>query len=192
MSQRGIWSFADIKVPITSTNTQNDIVQRPIIWRIESNLMKTHLDEVDVQLLALLQEDGRITNADLSKRVGLSPPSVLQRVRILEKSGLIRGYHALLDADRLGLRITALAMISLSLHQEQPIERFRRSINEIPEVLECYHVSGEFDFLLKIVVRDIRSYEQLIREKLSKIKGIQQIKTSFVLANTKYTTKIPL
>ena len=154
--------------------------------------MKTHLDEVDVQLLALLQEDGRITNADLSKRVGLSPPSVLQRVRILEKSGLIRGYHALLDADRLGLRITALAMISLSLHQEQPIERFRRSINEIPEVLECYHVSGEFDFLLKIVVRDIRSYEQLIREKLSKIKGIQQIKTSFVLANTKYTTKIPL
>ena len=89
--------------------------------------MKTHLDEVDVQLLALLQEDGRITNADLSKRVGLSPPSVLQRVRILEKSGLIRGYHALLDAERLGLRITALAMISLSLHQEQPIERFREA-----------------------------------------------------------------
>ncbi|MDR3690196.1 MAG: Lrp/AsnC family transcriptional regulator [Fimbriimonas sp.] len=154
--------------------------------------MKTHLDEVDVQLLALLQEDGRITNADLSKKVGLSPPSVLQRVRILEKSGLIRGYHALLDAERLGLRITALAMISLSLHQEQPIERFRRSVNEIPEVLECYHVSGEFDFLLKIVVKDIRAYEQLIRERLSKIKGIQQIKTSFVLANTKYTTKIPL
>jgi Lrp/AsnC family leucine-responsive transcriptional regulator len=154
--------------------------------------MKTHLDEVDVQLLALLQEDGRITNADLSKKVGLSPPSVLQRVRILEKSGLIRGYHAILDAERLGLRITALAMISLSLHQEQPIERFRRSVNEIPEVLECYHVSGEFDFLLKIVVKDIRAYEQLIRERLSKIKGIGQIKTSFVLANTKYTTKIPL
>ena len=154
--------------------------------------MKTHLDEVDVQLLAFLQEDGRITNADLSKKVGLSPPSVLQRVRILEKSGLIRGYHALLDAERLGLRITALAMISLSLHQEQPIERFRRSVNEIPEILECYHVSGEFDFLLKIVVKDIRAYEQLIREKLSKIKGIGQIKTSFVLANTKYTTKIPL
>ena len=154
--------------------------------------MKTHLDEVDVQLLSLLQKDGRITNADLAKTVGLSPPSVLQRVRVLEKSGLIRGYHALLDADRLGLRITALAMISLSLHQEQPIERFRKSVNEIPEVLECYHVSGEFDFLLKIVVRDIRAYEQLIRERLSKIKGIQQIKTSFVLANTKYTTQIPL
>src|SRR5580704_9864770 len=154
--------------------------------------MKTHLDEVDVQLLALLQQDGRITNADLAKSVGLSPPSVLQRVRVLEKAGLIRGYFGLLDADKLGLRITALAMISLSLHQEQPIERFRRSINEIPEVLECYHVSGEFDFLLKIVVRDIRAYEVLIRERLSKIKGIQQIKTSFVLATTKHTTQIQL
>ena len=154
--------------------------------------MKTHLDEVDVQLLALLQQDGRITNADLAKQVGLSPPSVLQRVRVLEKAGLIKGYFGLLDPEKLGLRITALAMISLSLHQEQPIERFRRSINEIPEVLECYHVSGEFDFLLKIVVKDIRSYEQLIRERLSKIKGIQQIKTSFVLATTKHTTQIPL
>lgn len=154
--------------------------------------MKTHLDEVDVQLLALLQNNGRISNADLAKSVGLSPPSVLQRVRALEKAGLIRGYFAVLDADRLGLKITALAMITLSLHQEQPIERFRKSIQEIPEVLECYHVSGEFDFLLKIVVRDIRAYEQLIREKISKIKGIGQIRTSFVLATNKFSTKIPL
>lgn len=154
--------------------------------------MKTHLDEVDIQLLALLQSDGRMTNADLAKQVNLSPPSVLQRVRALEKAGLIRGYFALLDYERLGLKITALAMISLSLHQEQPIERFRKQIQTIPEVLECYHVSGEFDFLLKIVVKDMRAYEQLIRESLSKIKGIGQIKTSFVLATPKYTTKIPL
>jgi Lrp/AsnC family leucine-responsive transcriptional regulator len=153
--------------------------------------MKTHLDEVDVQILALLQADGRITNADLAKRVGLSPPSVLQRVRALEKAGLIKGYFALLDAERLGLKITALAMVSLALHQEQPIERFRRSINDIPEVMECYHVSGEFDFLLKIVVKDIRAYEVLIREKLAKIKGIGQIKTSFVLGTSKYNTQIP-
>lgn len=154
--------------------------------------MKTHLDEVDIHILSLLQDDGRVTNADLAKLVGLSPPSVLQRVRALEKSGLIRGYHAILDPDRLGLRVTALAMISLSLHQEQPIERFRRSIQEIPEVLECLHVSGEFDFLLKIVVKDIRAYEQLIREKLSKIRGIRQIKSSFVLGTPKQTTRLPL
>lgn len=153
---------------------------------------KTYLDEVDVKLLALLQEDGRITNADLAKSVGLSPPSVLQRVRTLEKAGLIRGYHALLDPERLGYRLTALTSINLALHQEQPIERFRRAIQDIPEVQECYHVSGETDFLLKIVVRDMRAYEQLIREKLSKIKGVGQIKTSFVLSTVKHTTLVPL
>jgi Lrp/AsnC family transcriptional regulator, leucine-responsive regulatory protein len=154
--------------------------------------LKTHLDETDVQILNLLQNDGRITNAELAKRVGLSPPSVLQRVRALEKAGLIRGYVAILEPERLGLRITALVMISLSLHQEQPIERFRRAIQEIPEINECYHVSGDFDFLLKVVVRDMRAYEIFLREKLSKIKGIGKITTNFVLATNKQTTQIPL
>jgi Lrp/AsnC family leucine-responsive transcriptional regulator len=153
---------------------------------------KTHLDEKDVQILSLLQGDGRITNADLAKKVNLSPPSVLQRVRALEKAGLIRGYVALLDPDRLGLKITALVMVTLSLHQERPIEQFRKQIQDIQEIQECYHVSGDFDFLLKILVRDIRAYEQLIREKITKIKGIQQIKTSFVLGIPKQTTVVPL
>lgn len=151
-----------------------------------------HLDETDVKLLSILQSDGRITNADLAKRVGLSPPSVLQRVRALERAGLIRGYVGLLDADRLGLKTTVWAMISLAMHQDQPIERFRRSIMEIDEVVECYHVSGEFDFLLKILVKDIKGYELLIREKLSKIRGIHQIRSSFVLGTNKHTTKLPL
>jgi len=153
---------------------------------------KSHLDEVDVQILSLLQKDGRITNADLAKSVGLSPPSVLQRVRTLERAGLIRGYHAILDAERLGMRITAWVHITLSLHQEQPIERFRRGVQDIPEILECYQVSGDFDFLLKVIVRDMRHYEQFVREKLSKIKGIQQIKTSMVFGTAKHTTQIPL
>lgn len=150
------------------------------------------IDEIDVQILALLQDDGRMTNADLAKRVGLSPPSVLQRVRSLEKSGLIRNYTALLDHEKLGLKITVFAMVSLSLHQEQPIERFRRGIREIPEVMECYHVSGDFDFLLKIVVRDIRAYEALVREHLSKLKGVQKINSSFVYGVPKHSTKIAL
>lgn len=153
---------------------------------------KSHLDEIDVKILSILQNDGRITNADLAKAVELSPPSVLQRVRTLERAGLIKGYTALLDAERLGLKVTALAMIRLSLHQEQPIERFRRAVVSIEEVVECHHVSGEFDFILKILVRDIRAYEAFVREKLSKIKGIESIRTSFVLGTTKHTTKIPL
>ncbi len=154
--------------------------------------MKNQLDEVDLQILASLQKDGRITNADLAKAVNLSPPSVLQRVRALEKAGLIRGYHALLDHERLGLRITAMVMITLALHQDMAIERFRRAVMDIPEILECHHVSGDFDFLLKVVVRDMRSYEQFVREKLSKIKGLGQIRTSFVLGTTKYSTEIQM
>jgi Lrp/AsnC family leucine-responsive transcriptional regulator len=155
-------------------------------------MSKTHLDEVDVELLRLLQGDGRITNADLAKQVNLSPPSVLQRVRALEHAGAIKGYAAILDGDRLGFRITAWVQITLSLHQEQPIERFRRGVQEIPEILECHHVSGDFDFLLKVTVRDMRQYEVFIREKLSKIKGIQQIRSSFVMATNKHTTALPL
>ncbi len=151
-----------------------------------------HLDETDVMLLAILQADGRITNADLAKKVKLSPPSVLQRVRALERAGLIKGYVALLDPERLGLKTTVWAMISLAMHQDQPIERFRRSILEIEEVVECYHVSGEFDFLLKILVKDIKAYELLIREKLSRIRGLNQIRSSFVLGTNKHTTRIPL
>lgn len=150
------------------------------------------LDEVDLQLLKLLQADGRITNADLAKKVGLSPPSVLQRVRALEKAGIVRGYSAILDPDRLGYKIMALVQISLSLHQDMPIERFRRQIREIEEVVECYHVSGDYDFLLKVVVRDMRAYEALIREKISRIRGIRQINSSFILGVPKQGGAPPL
>ena len=153
---------------------------------------KGNLDEVDLHILTLLQRDGRITNADLAKAVNLSPPSVLQRVRVLEKAGLIRGYHALLDPERLGLRITALVQISLALHQDMAIERFRRAVQDIPEILECHHVSGDFDFLLKVVVRDMRAYEVFVREKLSRVKGVGQIRTSFVMGTPKYTTEIAI
>lgn len=151
-----------------------------------------NLDETDLHILKLLQSDGRITNAELAKRVGLSPPSALQRVRQLEQSGYIRDYVALLDAGRVGLKVTVIAGISLALHQDQAIERFCRAVAAIPEVLEVYHVSGEFDYLLKILVKDIPAYEALVREKLSQIKGVQQIRSSFVLGTPKQNTQIPL
>ena len=154
--------------------------------------VRTHIDETDRHILALLQQDGRITNAEIAKRVGLPPPSALQRVRQLEKAGLIKGYTAVLDPEKLGLRITVMAMITLALHQEQAIERFRRSILDMPEVVECYHVSGQYDYVLKILVKDIRAYEILVREKLARIKGIQQITSSIVFAVPKHTTQIPL
>lgn len=156
-----------------------------------SNLLDK-LDDIDWQLLKLMQADGRITNADLARLVKLSPPSVLQRVRKLEDLGLIRGYLALLDQEKLGFGLTVFAQISLALHQEEPIERFRKAIQDIPEVLECYHVSGEFDFLLKIVVEDMKAYEALVRSRLSKIKGLGKIQSCFALATNKQTYALPL
>jgi Lrp/AsnC family leucine-responsive transcriptional regulator len=153
--------------------------------------LRINLDDTDLRILGILQKEGRITNAELAKRVGLSPPSALQRVRGLERSGVIKNYVALLDSDKLGMKVMVFAMVRLSLHQEQPIERFRRGIAEIPEVVESYHLSGDFDYLLKILVPDIRSYETLIREKVSRIRGIRQIVSSFVLGVPKYTTNVP-
>jgi Lrp/AsnC family transcriptional regulator, leucine-responsive regulatory protein len=154
--------------------------------------MKPTLDEKDRQILQILQEDGRITNADLAKRIELSPPSALQRVRRLERAGFIRGYTALLDPELLGFGITVWAMISLTLHQDQPIDKFRDGVLKIPEVVECYNVSGDDDFLLKILVADIHAYERLMREKLSRIEGIRNLRSSFVLGVTKHSTHIPV
>jgi Lrp/AsnC family transcriptional regulator, leucine-responsive regulatory protein len=150
------------------------------------------IDETDVQILQLLQADGRMPNATLADKIGLTPPSTAYRVKALEKAGLIKGYHALVDHERLGLKLMVLCQVQLSLHQEQPIERFRRAVSDIPEVLECLHVSGQFDFQLKIVVRDMKHYEGLIREKITKIKGIEHINSSFVMAAPKMTTQVPL
>ena len=150
------------------------------------------LDTVDLQLLKLLQEDGRITNADLARRVKLSPPSVLQRVRKLEESGLVSRYTAILDADKLGYRLCVMAMVSLALHQEKPIEGFRKAVVEIPEVVEVMHVSGDFDYLLKIIIRDMADYERLVREKISAIPGVGRIQSSFVLAVNKNSTALPI
>lgn len=153
--------------------------------------MKT-LDDKDYEILSILQGEGRITNTELATRVQLSPPSVLQRVRQLERSGYITGYFAHLDAEMLGLKIKVLALISMSLHQEQSLEKLIASFREIPEVIECHHVSGEFDFLLKIVVEDMRCYEALLREKILRIKGVGQIRSSFVLGSFKESSILPI
>lgn len=154
--------------------------------------MRIRLDEVDQKILRILQDDGRVTNADLARMIGLSPPSALQRVRKLEELRLIKGYVGLLNAERLGFGLTVFAQVSLALHQDKAIERFKREVAEIPQVVEAYNVSGEFDYLLKIVVEDMRAYENLIRERLSTIKGLSKIQSCFVLASAKQTTKLPL
>jgi Lrp/AsnC family transcriptional regulator, leucine-responsive regulatory protein len=154
--------------------------------------VKERLDKSDKQILKLLQQDGRISNADLARKIGLSPPSMLQRVRKLEQSGFIKGYSTRLEAEKLGFNLHVIAMISLSMHQDQPIDQFIADILKVPEVLACYHVSGDYDFMLRIVAKDMPDYERILKERLASIKVVGKIHSCFVLNVNKETEVLPI
>jgi Lrp/AsnC family transcriptional regulator, leucine-responsive regulatory protein len=150
------------------------------------------LDENDRQILDLLQSEGRISNAELARKIGLSAPSTLQRLRKLEESGIIAQYTTHLSREALGYGLLVVALVGLSLHEEKAIETFRDTVVGMPEVLEVLHISGEHDFMLKIVVPDMGAYRDLIYDTLSKIPGVGKIHSCFVLASDKETTRLPL
>ena len=149
-------------------------------------------DDIDKKILNILQEEGRITNTKLAKDIGISPPSMLERVKRLENSGVIDKFVALVDKEKTGFGLLVLIMVSLSLHQIASLENVKNSLIELDEVLECYQVSGDVDFLLKVATKDMNSYKDFVNNKLSGIDGIQNIKTSFVLDTMKSTTKLKM
>ena len=151
------------------------------------------LDRYDRQILAVLQEDGRISNQDLADRIGLSPSPCLRRVRTLEESGLITGYRALLDAKKLGLSLMALIGISMDVHTPERFANLEANIAEIPEVLECLLITGQqSDYLLKVVVSDMDAYQDLLLNKITRITGVTGVHTSFVLRKVLYRTAMPV
>jgi len=150
------------------------------------------LDETDTIILTTLQEDGRITNSRLAQKVGLSPPAVLERVRRLESSGVIKRYVALLDHERAGFGVETMVMVCLSHHQISSLREVKERLTKMDEVLECYQLTGEIDFLLKVAVKDMHSYTDFVNNKLSGIPGIQNVKTSFVLETLKSNTALKL
>jgi len=150
------------------------------------------LDQTDIQILEILQEDGRITNTRLAKMIGMSAPSMLERVRKLESSGIIGKYVALIDRETAGYGLMAIIIVSLSLHQVSSLRSVVNRLAELEEVLECYQLTGDIDFLLKVATRNMKSYTAFVNNKLSGIPGIQNIKTSFVLDTIKSSTSIKL
>ena len=150
------------------------------------------LDDIDKQILNILQENGRITNAELANRVGMSPPPMLERVRKLENKGIIKKYVALIDPDSVSKGTMALVSVSLDRHRIRSIDQFTQAIDTLPEVMECYHITGEDDYLLKVAVKDINEYEDFILKKLTKLPALSKIKTSFILSTVKYETKFPV
>ena len=148
------------------------------------------LDYKDKHLLEELQMNSRITNAELAKRIGLSPSSTLERVKKLEISGFIDKYIAILNPRKAGYSCFTFVEVKLARHGETPVEDFISSIAHIPEVLECHHITGEADFLLKVATKDIPAYEELILHQLSALANVQSMKTSVVLSTFKNETKL--
>ena len=150
------------------------------------------LDEIDRTILNILQSEGNLSNAELARRVHLSPPAVHARVRRLEELGFIRQYAALLERERIGFDMLCFIHLSLQRHQPEEVDSVRAAIRQMPEVLECYHVTGEYDYLLKVVIRNRKDLERFILERLTPVPGVARIHTSLVLSEVKATTAIPV
>ena len=154
--------------------------------------MAISLDSIDMKILKILQDTGKITNIQLSQEIGLSPAPTLERVKKLEHAGIIKSYHALLDPGKVGLGFTALIQVSLTRQKDNAIRNFTSQVAKITEIVECLQVTGTFDYQLKVTVRDIPSFEKLIGEKLSKIEEIGQMQTMVVLSEIKSSKVLPI
>ncbi len=153
---------------------------------------KTGLDDIDHKIIAALQADARLTMLQLADRVGLSASPCARRVRLLEQAGVIRGYVALIDQSRVGLPVSVFASIKLERQREEELDRFARAVAQWPEVLDCYLMTGQRDFLIRVVVRDLESYERFLKEKLTRLEGVASIESSFALGQVKRSHVLPL
>lgn len=152
--------------------------------------MNQKLDKKDVLLLQHLQEDARVSNAELARRVELSPPGLQKRLRRLEEAGVIEQYVTLLNREAVGYDMLCFVQVTLRRHEPNAISRFREVVQEMPEVLECFHVTGEFDYLLKVAVRNRKHLEHFLMETLTPVPGMDTIRTSLVLSDIKSTTNL--
>jgi len=143
------------------------------------------LDKIDKQILNTLQENGKTTNSRLSKIVGISAPSTLERVKRLELAGVISHFTAVLDPEKIGFSIMGIVNIGLSLSSLSSVAEIKEKFFNLEEVIECYQIAGENDFILKVIAKDIKAYGEFMNKKLTQIKGIQVIKSSFVIDNVK-------
>lgn len=156
--------------------------------------MAHHLkfDKIDRNILEILQRSAKITNAQLSKEIGLSPAPTLERVKKLETIGVINSYHAKLDISKIGLGVTTFVLVSLVRHNKENIEEFNSQIEQIDEVIECHHITGAGDFILKIISKDIPSYQKLMLEKVSDIKVVDNMQSMVVLSTFKDSKVMPI
>ncbi len=150
------------------------------------------LDQIDIAILRQIQQDGRMSNSELARRINLSQPATHTRMKRLETLGFIKQHVSLLSREKLGLDMICFIHIRLQAHSEAAMDQFQDSIRVMPEVMECHHLTGEFDFLLKVVLRNRQQLGQFVRQRMVPLKDIGQISTSVVLFEVKSTTALPL
>ncbi|MEX0723185.1 MAG: Lrp/AsnC family transcriptional regulator [Gracilimonas sp.] len=150
------------------------------------------LDSVDKNIIEILQQEGRIANKELADRIGLTTTPTLERVRRLQRDGVIEGYSAKVNKESVGRGFTAFVKVTLKVHQLNLLEEFTSAVQEIPEILACYHTTGDGDFLLQVVARDTKDYEQLMRNKLTTLPDVERLYTSIVLNTIKDQSPIPV
>lgn len=158
--------------------------------KMQSSRVK--LDKIDRKILDILQSNAKITNAQLSKDIGLSPAPTLERVKKLETSGIIKSYHAKLDTDKIGLGVHTFVQVSLKGHNKVNIDSFVNEINKIDEVIECHHITGSGDFILKIISSDIQTYQKLMLERVSEIEVVDGLQSMIILSTFKDSKVMPV
>jgi Lrp/AsnC family transcriptional regulator len=154
--------------------------------------MQSSLDTTDLRILRLLQHDASLSAAELADKIGLSQSPCWRRVQRLEQRGYIRARVALLDPQALGLGFVAFVSVSLSEHGRHSLAGFEDAVREFPEVVECYTVTGQMDYLLKVVTRDIKGFEQFIRQRLTQLEGVREMHSQVAVTEIKCTTELPL
>jgi Lrp/AsnC family leucine-responsive transcriptional regulator len=174
--------------------TVRDIIG--IVYQLWSHfkpfISMTPLDPIDRKILSVLQSDGRITMAELADKVGLSVSPCHRRVKLLEERGVITRYIATVDQKSVGLHVSVFISIKLARQKEEDLDRFARAISKWEEVLECYLMTGNRDYLLRVVAADLSSYEAFLKNKLTRLDGIASIESSFALSQVKYSIALPV
>jgi len=149
------------------------------------------MDKIDQKIIRELQANARLTNQELAENIGLSPSPCLRRVRRLEKAGILAGYTAIVDQEQYGLPVNVFVSVRLEIQNNQSIKKFEEGINNLDQIMECYLMTGSRDYLMRVVSADLKSYEDFIREELTKIPGIASVESSFAYGNVKSCNVFP-
>jgi len=153
--------------------------------------MNNKMDEIDRRIVSELQKDGKMKIKELAAKLNMTNSPVFERIKKLESEGIISGYHAQINPKKLGFQLIAYCSVTLENHHKQTIEQFVGDVKNLPEILECYHIAGLFDYLLKIVVRDMEHYQYFVTQKLAILNNIARVQSSFVMTEIKNTQQLP-